>query len=236
MNTPSHAIVNLALLVPFAVGAESIEPIESVALATGGAIFAGAILPDLPMFVLYVWAKGIQRQSEGQIWSQTYWQPFWQNLTHLFHSIPLALGGAAIAYGTGSTAIALLCLSAALHSLGDLPVHHDDAHRHFMPLSNYRFISPFSYWDRRYHARWVSLAEKLLVFLCTVELLGVFRSGWVWIPLAIVNALYWSADCYRFFARGCEQAPPKAPSPLKAAPVLQASDPAPSAAPAPASR
>ena len=215
MNTPSHAIVNLALLVPLATSAGSVAgPVSSSVSSSeplmlvmfGGPILVGALLPDLPMFVLYLWAKGIQRQSERQIWSETYWKPFWQDFTHWFHSIPLAMGGGAIALWLGQIPLSLLFFSMVLHSLGDLPVHHDDAHRHWMPLSNYRFISPLSYWDRRHHARWVALVEKLLVLLCTAYLFTLFGSGWVRIPLVGVNALYWSSDCYRFFVRGCEQA------------------------------
>lgn len=193
MNTPSHSIVNLAVLLPLA---------PDAALP----ILLGSVLPDLPMLVLYGWAKGIRRQSERQIWGETYWQPLWQTLTHGFHSIPLALAGAGLAYQLNQMPLLLLCLSAVLHSLGDLPVHHDDAHRHFLPLTGYRFISPLSYWDRRYHAKWVSLGEKLLVALTTLTLLPQVEALWVRGLLLGVNGLYWSSYCYRFFVRGCEQA------------------------------
>lgn len=223
MNTPSHAIINLALLLPLA-------PEPSPLLAS--AIFLGSILPDLPMFVLYAWAKGIRRQSEGQIWSETYWNPFWQTLTHGFHSMPLGLLGAAIAWfvggggfklntvaegtgGVGGTGGAIasfglfLCLSAVLHDLGDLPVHNNDAHRHFLPFSGYRFISPFSYWDRRYHARWVSLVERCLVLVATIHLFTPFESWVIRSLLILVNLLYWSSTSYRFFVRSCEQSAQK---------------------------
>lgn len=193
MNTPSHSIVNLALLMP-------LEPTAALP------IFLGSVLPDLPMLLLYGWAKGIQKQSERQIWGETYWQPGWQAFTHGFHSIPLAIAGALLShYALESMPLTLLCVSAVLHSLGDLPVHHDDAHRHFLPLTGYRFISPLSYWDRRYHAKWVALGEKLLVVFATVFLLAQFESLWVKGLLVGVNLLYWSSYCYRFFVRGCEQ-------------------------------
>ncbi len=193
MNTPSHSIINLAVLMP-------LEPTAALP------IFLGSVLPDFPMLVLYIWAKGIQKQSERQIWGETYWQPFWQNFTHGFHSIPLAIAGALLSYyAMGSVPLALLFVSAVLHSLGDLPVHHDDAHRHFLPLTGYRFISPLSYWDRRYHAKWVALAEKLLVLLATILVFPQFETFWMRGLLVGINALYWSSYCYRFFVRGCEQ-------------------------------
>ena len=43
------------------------------------------------------------------------------------------------------------CIGALLHVAGDFPVHHDDAHRHFFPLSDWRFASPVSYWDSSHY-------------------------------------------------------------------------------------
>ena len=50
-----------------------------------------------------------------------------------------------------------------LHCLTDLPLHHDDAHAHFLPLSNWRFESPISYWDARHHGRLIAAVEMLFV-------------------------------------------------------------------------
>jgi hypothetical protein len=46
-----------------------------------------------------------------------------------------------------------------LHSALDLPVHTDDAHRHFLPLSAWQFHSPVSYWDPRSYGRQVAALE-----------------------------------------------------------------------------
>ena len=89
MNTPSHAILNL-----FFLGRQT-QPQANLP------IFIGAILPDIPIFVLYGWAKLIARLPEHQIWSETYYEPFWQNIVATFHSIPLALLGWVIAYKLG---------------------------------------------------------------------------------------------------------------------------------------
>jgi hypothetical protein len=60
-------------------------------------------------------------------------------------------------------AIAILLLvffsSMLLHVFGDLPLHHDDAHRHFFPFSDWRFVSPVSYWDPAHHGQWAGLIE-----------------------------------------------------------------------------
>jgi hypothetical protein len=83
-----------------------------------------------------------------------------------------------------------------LHSLGDLPVHNDDAHRHFFPFSNYRFISPISYWDRKHYGSIVSLVEMLLVLLSTYRVFGLVNSYAGKGLLILVNAFYWAGAVY----------------------------------------
>jgi hypothetical protein len=188
MNTPSHAIINLALFID-----QQPQAIWPIAM--------GGVLPDLPMFVMYAWAKGIRRQSEHTIWTETYWHPFWQTINHSFHSIPLALILAGVGLVAGWPVLLLLGMSMVLHSLGDLPVHNHDAHRHFFPFSNYRFISPISYWDPRYYGRWVALVEVLLVLLASLYLFPSFGS---WIGKGIllaVNLFYLSGAAYGLIFR-----------------------------------
>ena len=66
MNTPSHAIINLALLIKFQ------PPQANLAIIIGG------ILPDIPIFIFYFWAKFIARLPERKIWSEVYYQPLMQ--------------------------------------------------------------------------------------------------------------------------------------------------------------
>jgi membrane-bound metal-dependent hydrolase YbcI (DUF457 family) len=56
-------------------------------------------------------------------------------------------------------AAAAFFASIILHCLFDLPIHREDAHRHFVPLSDWRFVSPISYWDPAYYGAWVAFAE-----------------------------------------------------------------------------
>jgi hypothetical protein len=113
-----------------------------------------------------------------------------QNIVALFHSIPLAGIGWLIAYYLGWPSVQILFLSIILHSLGDLPVHNDDAHRHFFPFSNYRFISPISYWDRKHYGSIVSLVEMLLVLLSTYRVFGLVNCYVGKILLILVNGFY----------------------------------------------
>jgi hypothetical protein len=72
MNTPGHYILNLALL------GKTISPKHHLAIAIG------AILPDIPIFVFYFVTKFIYQMPEGKIWSEAYYETFWQNLVALF--------------------------------------------------------------------------------------------------------------------------------------------------------
>lgn len=165
MNTPSHAVINLFLL-----GREKLPQANLP-------IFIGAILPDIPIFVFYGWAKLIARLPEQQIWSVTYYEPFWQDVVAIFHSLPLVLLGWSIAYKFGWQSMQFSCISMVVHSLLDLPVHHDDAHRHFFPFSNYRFISPISYWDTKHYGGIVSLFELSFTILATWPVFQLLQSG-----------------------------------------------------------
>lgn len=185
MNTPSHAILNLFLL-----GKKSLPQANFP-------ILIGAILPDIPIFVLYGWAKLIARLPERQIWTETYYQPFWQNIVATFHSIPLAVLVSAIAYKLGWEKIQILSISLVLHSLLDFPVHNDDAHRHFFPFSNYRFISPISYWDRKHYGGIVSLIELLLVLLASYPVFNLLQS-WFGKGLLILTDVVYLYFLFRF--------------------------------------
>ncbi|MEG3896805.1 MULTISPECIES: hypothetical protein [unclassified Microcoleus] len=178
MKTPSHAIINLALL-----GKRQL-PQANLIIAIGG------ILPDIPIFLFYFWAKYIARLPPATIWSKAYYEPFVQDIVALFHSIPLAVIGWLIAYYFGWQSVQILFISMILHSLGDLPVHNDDAHRHFFPFSNYRFISPISYWDRNHYGSIVSFVEMLLVMLSSYYVFGFVQSSIGKILLILVNGLY----------------------------------------------
>ncbi len=186
MNTPSHIILNLALL-----GRRAKSHLN-------GAILWGALVPDLAMFGFYGWAKLIARMDEATIWNQAFFEPFWQDIFAVGNSIPLALVGMGIAFWVQrrypqwrgvATAVIFLALSAILHSLADLPLHADDGHRHFWPLSDFRYASPVSYWDPEYHGRIFALVEGTLVLVASRWVWRLLRSRWAKFFLVASNAL-----------------------------------------------
>ncbi|MDX8404646.1 MAG: hypothetical protein R8K50_00670, partial [Mariprofundus sp.] len=121
-----------------------------------------ALLPDAPMLLFYIQEK-IQGVSEHVIWSELYYHPGWQALFNTFHSFPLLALACYAAWRARMRATAVFFASMFCHSLFDFPVHHSDAHQHFFPLSDYRFISPISYWDPAHYGLWVGSLELLIV-------------------------------------------------------------------------
>jgi len=116
------------------------------------------------MFAFYVYQRGVLGTPETVIWTHDYFQPEWQLLFNGFHSIPLLAAAALLSWCAGSVGWLAFFSSMLLHSLTDLPVHHDDAHAHFLPFSSWRFESPISYWDPRHHGHVLGALEILLIF------------------------------------------------------------------------
>ena len=122
---------------------------------TRGALLVtlGALMPDLPMLGFYAYQRVFLGTPESVIWADAYFRPSWQLLFDLFNSIPLLALAALLAWRAGATPALAFLLSMLLHCLADLPLHNDDAHAHFLPLSDWRFRSAISYWDPRFYGR-----------------------------------------------------------------------------------
>lgn len=181
MNTPGHAVVNLALL------------------GTDGAsrrhvpVAVGALLPDAPMAVFWIHARFVEGLSESAIWSEAYFRPGWRMVFDTFHSIPLALLVLAVALRLGAGAWAWFSGSVLLHDLLDLPLHASDAHAHFVPFTDYRFESPVSYWDPGHFGNVVAPVETLAVLGLSVWMWGRLATWWGRGLLAAGGALYVAA-------------------------------------------
>lgn len=149
MNTPAHLAASVLVWRD--------EP----GWGAAAAVAAGAILPDAPMFGFYAYQRLVVGSSEREIWSTLYFQDSWQLFFDVFNSIPLMLVVIGLSTLCGARWGALLGASALLHLCFDLPLHHDDAHRHFLPLTEWRFASPVSYWDPKHFGFifvWLELA------------------------------------------------------------------------------
>lgn len=186
MNTPAHVILNLLCL-----GREDTHRILTP-------VVTGAILPDAPMFLFYFVEKVVRGTSEQVIWSQAYYQPHWQNGIDLFNSLPLVMVGLLITLVARSQWGTLLFASMMLHIGGDLPLHHDDGHRHFFPFSEWRFVSPVSYWDPNHYGGIVTLLEILAVIGSCAILARTYQSLAGKLVIGAIGLCYLSYFLYVF--------------------------------------
>lgn len=177
MNTPSHSILNLAILGP---AQQSVRTWP---------ILIGSWLPDAALFIFYGWAK-LANIPEATIWRETYYDPVWQDIFAIGNSIPLAIAGILFCLWRRQFGWMVMFSSMLLHHLADFPLHHEDAHRHFWPLSNYRFISPVSYWDRAHLGLYGALVEVALTLAASTVLLRRVQSRWGRGILLSVNLIY----------------------------------------------
>ena len=150
MNTPAHVVFSLALL-----GRQN-------AVTHPVAITVGALIPDLAMMVFYA-VERLAGTPEDVIWSTRYFDPRWQNVFDAANSIPLILVGMVLCIAWKKRAALFLFAGMLVHCILDLLVHHDDGHRHFFPFSDWRFVSPVSYWDPAHYGHIVAWLEVFLV-------------------------------------------------------------------------
>ena len=191
MNTPGHAVLNLAFL------GRGEDEDRSLA------VVAGAVIPDLPMLLFYAWARLRAGLPERVIWNEVYFEPRWQAFFDVFNSVPLVLVLLWVAHRADLSRTRALGWSMMLHFALDLPLHANDGHRHFFPLSDWRFESALSYWDPEYFGGMVGSVEVIVVVALTAFVLFRRYDSWWWrsglvaanvyyLALAWWAARYWS--------------------------------------------
>ena len=182
MNSPTHTLLALALLS------------KKGDKRRNWAVVLGSIIPDAAIYLWAPYQRFVNGVSGEQMWRELYFAPPMQNLIAYFNSIPIyaalgAIGYAARAKIWGKLTL-FFALAALIHMATDLPVHNHDAYRHFWPFSDWRFISPFSYYEREHHAGWVSLIEAGLAIISIIVLWRRFPKLWVKVTLGLLALLY----------------------------------------------
>ena len=180
MNTVTHIIVSSAALS------------REQAPRRNWAVIAGALIPDFSIYVMSAWAIATGQMNE-QLWQVTYWQEPWQILGAITNSVPLALLLLAIGLWRNSAVLSVLAGAMLIHAGLDFPLHADDAHRHFWPVTDWRFHSPVSYWDPDYHGFWGGLLDCAVLFAGIAVLWLRFSALWVRILLgafAVMGVFY----------------------------------------------
>lgn len=172
MNTQSHAIINLYLLRKVAKKMEVDEKgIDTI-------VVLGAILPDVPIFFFFGWYSFVDPKKQQEIWRTLYFDPGWQAFFNLFNSIPIFLALLFVAWKFKLTRLLFFSISCLLHVLEDFFIHMEDAHAHFYPFSNYKFMSPVSYWDTGGFGYYVSMIETTIVLVVSLLLFRHIVSWW----------------------------------------------------------
>lgn len=187
MNTQTHLLVAAALL------AKPDRPKRNIAL------IIGALLPDFAIFILFGWAvaTGI---PQSELWGRIYFSEPMLTFTAIGNSAPLyaAIALAAWAYVRWRVGeplpvlptLTVLGLAALSHLALDFPVHVDDAHPHFWPITEWRFRSPVSYWNNNFHAQWVAVVELLVALGLLALLWQRFKARWVRAILSLAGLAY----------------------------------------------
>jgi hypothetical protein len=186
MNTQSHVLMGAVLF-------------GGKAPRTAWAAAAGGFVPDLPMLAIVAYLR-MSGHEFGEIFGTLYWSPWWQIANAIGHNfilwtavilISLQLRNCAKPRVASWASLALPFAAAALvHSGADFLLHREDAHMHFWPLSEWRFVSPVSYWDRNHYGAEFSLFEAVLGIIMALRLFATFGRWPVRAALVMCMALY----------------------------------------------
>lgn len=184
MQTQSHALI----------GAYFFGQRDAVLMTV--ASLAG-MAPDVPMFVTVAMLR-LQGHSARQIFGHDYFQPWWQHINGVSHSLILwpiallfALAARRLAPAARWPAIMLAAAAAGLaHACVDFLCHREDAHMHFWPLSAWKFVSPVSYYDAAHFGVPVMIFEAMLGLFMAWHLLRAARRRWSRGLIALVSLPY----------------------------------------------
>ncbi len=167
MNTPAHLI--------FAATAFGGKTDRRVL----GAAVLGGFLPDLSLYALAGWELLVKDTSPQVVFDVLYFSDLWQQIFAIDNSFVLWGIALAVAWWAGAVPAMALCAGALLHIAFDLPLHGEDARMHFWPITDWKYFSPFSYWDRSAGALWIGALETGATLIMTV-LLWRWWPSWAW--------------------------------------------------------
>jgi hypothetical protein len=154
------------------------------------AAFAGGLIPDLKMFVLFAYDRFVNGLSRHVIWGERYWTDTWQIPAGISHSFPLY--GLVLAAGLflRSQVTIVYALSSLLHCLTDFLVHAEDAHMQLLPVSRWALASPISYWDPRHYGAIVSKVELAIGVAMILVMWRRFPTVWARAAVGLALVFY----------------------------------------------
>ncbi len=158
MITPSHLIYSWAL----AKRTEKAAP-DGLAKHRTTAFVVGALLPDIPVYVFFLVCGMLLGYGHEQLWDDMYFSSGWSVVFTLSHSLLLWPGIYLVAKYKRWCIAQWVAISAIFHIVVDFCVHTADAYKHFWPLTDWRFVSPISYWDSASYGQYVGCFDAALV-------------------------------------------------------------------------
>lgn len=178
---------------------------------TAWAAALGGFVPDLPMLAIVAFLR-MSGHGFGEIFGKLYWSPWWQIANAIGHSfllwtaiilVSLYMHKRAGKRAGRWASLALPFAAAALiHSGADFLLHREDAHMHFWPLSQWRFVSPVSYWDRDHYGGPFGLFESALGIIMAIHLFARWKRWPVRAALIACMALYAAIPAMFIFGMG----------------------------------
>lgn len=188
MNTPAHLLIGAAVM-----GRKSTRPVVWAAIA-------GALLPDLSLYLLAGSALYIFGIAPQVVFDELYFSDNWQMIFAIDNSFLIWGGLFAVALWRGAPWAIALTGAGLLHLCFDFPLHHDDGRAHFWPLTGWVFESPLSYWDRDHGAMWLAPVEAVAASLAAITL-WQRRFGWGLLVLItlLLLAEIWIVRQWLFF-------------------------------------
>jgi hypothetical protein len=176
VNTPAHLIFGAAAFA------------RPNAPAVNAAALFGALLPDLSLYLLTGWSLFVIGIPPRTVFGELYFSPQWQGIFAVDNSIPLWALGLGIGLALRSRVLIAFAGAGLLHLVFDFALHHDDARRHFWPITDFVFTSPVSYWDPRHFGNIFGPLEIAVSLLLCVVLWRRFK-GWFGRSLIVAAAL-----------------------------------------------
>lgn len=164
MNTPAHLIFGAA-----AFGRPGHARVTAAALL-------GGLAPDLSLYLMVAWARLVSDVPARVIFGEYYFSDAWMAVFAIDNSF--LLWGALLGLGVWRRWPVVTAFAGAglLHLALDFPLHGSDARPMFWPLTDWKFDSPYSYWDRNNHAGIFGPLEAGVSICLTAWMLWRFRS------------------------------------------------------------
>ena len=178
MNTPSHMLIGAALF------GRPASKRQTLAAALGG------LAPDLPAIFLVAYALRIKGDTPQHVFGTLYFSSDWQAIMAPSHAFPIWGGALIVALWLRHEIATAFLASGLFHAICDFCLHHDDPHRHFWPLTDWRFASPFSYWDPAHYGHLFVPFEMLLSAIAIFWLLTRHRGLWLRVAVGLVAVAY----------------------------------------------